>query len=389
MNAASAAKTNARACPGVLLCARGFRRLRCLTRFTRLPTLRTRLPVATDHVFFYGTLMAGFDRRRRAGIENKMKFRGRGHISGALFDLGIYPAAVPSNDGRVWGEVYGYDDEATVLTALDDIEGYTHDDPDRSLYTRKKTSVALDERRDRRCVGVLLQRAARRGAAHPVGRLPRAHQGPLTPGAHSADQRDEGVRAMSVPTYANFINGEWVPSASGETFENRNPANTDDLIGHFQKSVAGGRGPRGRRGRRAGLRDVATRACPGRAEILYRAAQLFAERKDSLRARHDPRDGQGAGRDGRRRPGSHRHGAADGRRGPSPARPDHAVGAAQQVRDVGAAADRRLRNDHRLELPDGRAVLEDPAGARLRQHRRLQAGGGSAALGRQLRSDAR
>ena len=101
-------------------------------------------PVATDHVFFYGTLMAGFDRRRRAGIENKMKFRGRGHISGALFDLGIYPAAVPASDGRVWGEAYGYDDEATVLTALDDIEGYTHADPDRSLYTRKKTPVALE-----------------------------------------------------------------------------------------------------------------------------------------------------------------------------------------------------------------------------------------------------
>ena len=62
----------------------------------------------TDHAFFYGTLMAGFDRRRRAGIDGKMTFRGRGFINGALFDLGIYPAAVPSSDGRIWGEVYEF-----------------------------------------------------------------------------------------------------------------------------------------------------------------------------------------------------------------------------------------------------------------------------------------
>jgi acyl-CoA reductase-like NAD-dependent aldehyde dehydrogenase len=43
--------------------------------------------------------------------------------------------------------------------------------------------------------------------------------------------------AANVITYNNFINGEWVPSVSGEVFENRSPANTDDLIGLFQKST--------------------------------------------------------------------------------------------------------------------------------------------------------
>ena len=37
--------------------------------------------------------------------------------------------------------------------------------------------------------------------------------------------------------YRNFIDGEWVESASGETFENRNPADTRDVVGIFQKSV--------------------------------------------------------------------------------------------------------------------------------------------------------
>jgi len=35
----------------------------------------------------------------------------------------------------------------------------------------------------------------------------------------------------------NFVGGTWVPSVSGLTFENRNPANTDDLIGLFQQST--------------------------------------------------------------------------------------------------------------------------------------------------------
>jgi gamma-glutamylcyclotransferase (GGCT)/AIG2-like uncharacterized protein YtfP len=98
-----------------------------------------------DYGFFYGTLMAGFDRRRRAGIDDKMAYRGRGYITGALFDLGIYPAAIPSSDGRIWGEVYEFSEVEGVLAALDDIEGYTHTDPDRSLYLRKRVNVTLED----------------------------------------------------------------------------------------------------------------------------------------------------------------------------------------------------------------------------------------------------
>ena len=67
--------------------------------------------------------MAGFDRRRRAGIDEKLTYMGRGSIRAALFDLGIYPAAVPAPEGRVWGEVYAMADADTVIAALDDIEG--------------------------------------------------------------------------------------------------------------------------------------------------------------------------------------------------------------------------------------------------------------------------
>jgi len=96
-----------------------------------------------DLVFFYGTLMAGFDRRRRAGIDDRLTYVGRGAIRAALFDVGLYPAAVPAPDGLVWGEVYEMAGPERVLAALDEIEGYRVDDPDSSLYLRQETEVRL------------------------------------------------------------------------------------------------------------------------------------------------------------------------------------------------------------------------------------------------------
>lgn len=98
-----------------------------------------------ERVFFYGTLMAGFDRRRRAGMDSQLTFLGRGSIGASLFDLGLYPAAIPSPDGRVWGELYEMADAAAVLPVLDDIEGYRPDDPDRSLYVRSEVTVTLTD----------------------------------------------------------------------------------------------------------------------------------------------------------------------------------------------------------------------------------------------------
>ena len=36
--------------------------------------------------------------------------------------------------------------------------------------------------------------------------------------------------------YQNFIDGKWVDSKSGQTFEDRNPAHWDEVIGTFPKS---------------------------------------------------------------------------------------------------------------------------------------------------------
>jgi gamma-glutamylcyclotransferase (GGCT)/AIG2-like uncharacterized protein YtfP len=99
----------------------------------------------TDLVFFYGTLMSGFKRAGRSRIDPKLTPQGRGSIGAALFDLGIYPAAIPASDSRVRGEIYRMFDSASVLDALDEIEGFRPARPDESLYTRVETPVTFDD----------------------------------------------------------------------------------------------------------------------------------------------------------------------------------------------------------------------------------------------------
>ena len=97
-----------------------------------------------DHVFFYGTLMSPFNRPGRQRITPKLHYKGRGTIQAALFDLGIYPAAIPAEDRSVvWGEVYETTDAAAVLAALDEIEGHRPSEPERSLYTRVLTDITM------------------------------------------------------------------------------------------------------------------------------------------------------------------------------------------------------------------------------------------------------
>jgi gamma-glutamylcyclotransferase (GGCT)/AIG2-like uncharacterized protein YtfP len=103
--------------------------------------------MATDLVFFYGTLMRGFWRRGRADIELKLAPEGRGWIRAALFDLGIYPAAIPAADSRVWGEVHRMHDAGAVLATLDELEGFRPGEPDASLYTRFEAQITFEDGR--------------------------------------------------------------------------------------------------------------------------------------------------------------------------------------------------------------------------------------------------
>jgi gamma-glutamylcyclotransferase (GGCT)/AIG2-like uncharacterized protein YtfP len=99
----------------------------------------------TDLVFFYGTLMSGFERPGRSRIDPKLRLEGRGSIPAALFDVGIYPAAIPATDSRVRGEIHRMTDSQTVLAVLDVIEGFQPSRPDESLYQRVEVPVTFDD----------------------------------------------------------------------------------------------------------------------------------------------------------------------------------------------------------------------------------------------------
>ena len=56
--------------------------------------------------------------------------------------------------------------------------------------------------------------------------------------AKNSSRRTQRTTRASVKTYNNYIGGKWVPSESGEVFENINPADTDDVIGRFPVSTS-------------------------------------------------------------------------------------------------------------------------------------------------------
>ncbi|HEX7347042.1 MAG TPA: aldehyde dehydrogenase family protein, partial [Candidatus Limnocylindrales bacterium] len=87
--------------------------------------------------------------------------------------------------------------------------------------------------------------------------------------------------ATEIPTFHQFIAGEWCESTSGETFESHNPADHRDVVGRFQK------------GTKADVAMAVSAAwaarpmwqrtpAPKRGEILYRFGQLMADNKERL-----------------------------------------------------------------------------------------------------------
>lgn len=81
-------------------------------------------------------------------------------------------------------------------------------------------------------------------------------------------------------TFANYINGQWV---KGSTFENRNPANTDEVVGLFVKgSVADVDAAAS--AAEAAFPAWANLGGPGRGAFLFKAADWMEKRWDSIAA---------------------------------------------------------------------------------------------------------
>ncbi|HEX9916617.1 MAG TPA: aldehyde dehydrogenase family protein, partial [candidate division Zixibacteria bacterium] len=81
--------------------------------------------------------------------------------------------------------------------------------------------------------------------------------------------------------FKNYINGEWVDSSSGRTFENRNPADTREILGLFQKSnekdvqMAIGAA-------KEAYKKWRLFPAPRRAEILFKLVEILIKKKEEF-----------------------------------------------------------------------------------------------------------
>jgi alpha-ketoglutaric semialdehyde dehydrogenase len=88
------------------------------------------------------------------------------------------------------------------------------------------------------------------------------------------------VAILGATTFQNFIGGEWVDAASGETFESTSPAN-GDAIGTFPRSGAEDV-DRAVAAAKQAYEDWRLVPAPKRGETLFRFAHLLAEQKEDL-----------------------------------------------------------------------------------------------------------
>ncbi|HSK12408.1 MAG TPA: gamma-glutamylcyclotransferase family protein [Phnomibacter sp.] len=100
-------------------------------------------------LFVYGSLRQGFNNAAYEYIKQYFELAGHGKARGILYDLGPYPAAVPSSgEYHIHGELYQIkrpDEFEYAIAQLDDYEGVdaSYDQP--ALYRRALTGVLLDD----------------------------------------------------------------------------------------------------------------------------------------------------------------------------------------------------------------------------------------------------
>lgn len=98
-------------------------------------------------IFVYGSLRSGFRSPAYEYISRYFTLVGDARVKGRLFDMGEYPAAVPTKEEAfISGELYVIKNEAELAWALgqlDDYEGVTTEQGEPQLYRRELTDVWL------------------------------------------------------------------------------------------------------------------------------------------------------------------------------------------------------------------------------------------------------
>jgi gamma-glutamylcyclotransferase (GGCT)/AIG2-like uncharacterized protein YtfP len=98
----------------------------------------------TYYLFVYGSLRRGFHHPAYQYISEYFHFEGEATARGKLYDLGNYPAAVPSSEGMIVGELYRIreiEQFGWAMAQLDDYEGVLVEVGEKQEYRRAMTDV--------------------------------------------------------------------------------------------------------------------------------------------------------------------------------------------------------------------------------------------------------
>jgi gamma-glutamylcyclotransferase (GGCT)/AIG2-like uncharacterized protein YtfP len=101
-------------------------------------------------VFVYGSLRRGFQSPAYEYISRFFNFAGEARVKGKLYDLGEYPAAIPTSDEVfIKGELYFIQEPAEFSWAigqLDDYEGVDVEEGEEQLYRRDLVDVFIGDK---------------------------------------------------------------------------------------------------------------------------------------------------------------------------------------------------------------------------------------------------
>ena len=99
-------------------------------------------------LFVYGSLRSGFHSPVYEYISRFFSFVGNAKVRGKLFDMGSYPAGLPTNESSfIVGELYKVNNPAEFSWAigqLDDYEGVAVEPDEVQLYRREITEVYIN-----------------------------------------------------------------------------------------------------------------------------------------------------------------------------------------------------------------------------------------------------
>ena len=100
-------------------------------------------------LFVYGSLRSGFKNPAYEYISRYFTLVGPAKVKAELFDMGTYPAAVPTLENKlIVGELYRIKNEnefSWAIGQLDDYEGVTVDFDEVQLYRKELVEVFIND----------------------------------------------------------------------------------------------------------------------------------------------------------------------------------------------------------------------------------------------------